>query len=151
MENIKNELENVLLEVDELKNLMKILKFKIVATQKHTSKKINALEKKLQKKNKKRKPPSGFAKPSTISSELCNFMNKPPGTMVARTDVTRYLINYIKENNLQDDVNRRSICPDEKLKNLLDVNNNITFFSIQGLMNKHFIKYNESLECVLTN
>lgn len=150
MENIRNELENVINEVDELKNLLKILKLKIVATHKHSSKKINSLEKKLQKKNQKRKNPSGFAKPSKITSELCFFMNKPPGTKIARTEVTRYLIHYIKENNLQDDANRRSICPDEKLRNLLDIKKNITFFSIQGLMNKHFIKYND-VDCETVN
>ena len=126
MENIKNELENVMSDMDELKNLLKILKLKIVARNKQMSKKINALEKKLLKKNKKRKNPSGFAKPSKISTELCSFMNKPAGTKVARTEVTRYLINYIKENKLQDDDNRRSICPDERLRNLLDVKINIT-------------------------
>ena len=150
MENIKNDLENVMSEMDEFKNLLKILKLKIVAMHKQSSKKINSLEKKLQRKNQKRKNPSGFAKPSKISSELCSFMNKPPGTKVARTEVTRYLINYIKENKLQDDANRRSICPDEKLSNLLDVKNNITFFSIQSLMNKHFIKYNDA-ECEIAN
>jgi upstream activation factor subunit UAF30 len=149
MENIKNDLEIVMSETDEFKNLLKILKLKIVALHKQSSKKINSLEKKLQKKNKKRKNPSGFAKPSKISSELCSFMNKPPGTKVARTEVTRYLINYIKEHNLQDDANRRSICPDEKLSTLLDVKKNITFFSIQSFMNKHFIKYNDV--CELTN
>jgi len=50
MENIKNELENVMSDMDELKNLLKILKLKIVAMNKQMSKKINALEKKLQKK-----------------------------------------------------------------------------------------------------
>jgi chromatin remodeling complex protein RSC6 len=150
MENIKNELENVMSDMDELKNLLKILKLKIVAMNKQMSKKINALEKKLQKKNKKRKNPSGFAKPSKISTELCSFMNKPAGTKVARTEVTRYLINYIKENKLQEDDNRRSICPDERLRNLLDVKINITFFSIQSLMNKHFIKYNDN-ECEVAN
>ena len=150
MENIKNDLDNLLTEFDELKNLLKILKLKIISTHKQSTKKINSLEKKLQKKNQKRKNPSGFAKPSKISSELCYFMNKPPGTKVARTEVTRYLINYIKENKLQDKENRKSICPDEKLKNLLDIENNITFFSIQSLMNKHFIKYNDS-ECEITS
>ena len=149
MENIKNDLEIVMSEMDEFKNLLKILKIKIVALHNQSSKKINSLEKKLQKKNQKRKNPSGFAKPSKISSELCSFMNKPPGTKVARTEVTRYLINYIKEHKLQDDANRRSICPDEKLSTLLDVKKNITFFSIQSFMNKHFIKYNDG--CEITN
>ena len=32
-------------------------------------------------------------------------MNKPEGTEMARTDVTKYIVNYIKENNLQDNEN----------------------------------------------
>merc|ERR1711988_1163169 len=33
--------------------------------------------------------PSGSAKPSLISEELCKFLNKPSGTKMARTDVTK--------------------------------------------------------------
>ena len=155
MENINNELGEALGEVDALKNLLKILRLKIITMHKLSSKKILSLEKKLNSKKKKRKNPSGFAKPSKISTELCSFMNKPPGTMVARTDATRYLITYIKEHKLQDHTNKKTICPDQKLKNLLNCNDNsvepITFFSIQGLMNKHFIKYNDVVECEITN
>ena len=155
MENVRNELENVINDVDELKNILKILRLKIITTHKLSSKKILSLEKKLNNKRKKRKNPSGFAKPSKISTELCSFMNKPPGTKVARTDVTRYIINYIKENKLQDLTNKKTICPDKKLNNLLKSNDNsvehITFFSIQGLMNRHFIKYNDTGECEITN
>ena len=82
-------------------------------------------------------------------------MNKPPGTNVAITDVTRYIINYIKEHKLQDRTNKKTICPDKKLNNLLKCNDisvePITFFSIQGLMNRHFIKYNDTSECEITN
>ena len=142
MDNIMTELENVINDVNELKNLTKILKQNIVSAHKHSCKKINSLEKRI---NNKKKNPSGFAKPSNISTELCSFMNKPPGTKVARTDVTKYLINYIKEHKLQDRTNKKTICPDNKLNNILKCNDNsvepITFFSIQRLMNRHFIKY----------
>lgn len=147
MENIKNDVNNLSQELDELKNLLKIVRIKVTSLQKGYTKKIASLEKKLNKTKQKRKKPSGFAKPSKISSQLCKFLNKPPGTKIARTDVTRHLINYIKEHKLQDSENKKSICPDQKLKKLLDVNDNITFFSIQGLMNKHFLKYNDENEC----
>ena len=147
MENIKNDVNNISQELDELKNLLKIVKIKVTSLQKGYTKKITSLEKKLSKTKQKRKNPSGFAKPSEISSQLCSFLDKPPGTKIARTEVTRHLINYIKEHKLQDSKNKRSICPDTKLKKLLDVKDNITFFSIQGLMNKHFLKYNEEAEC----
>ena len=43
------------------------------------------------KQNKGNKAPSGFAKPTTISEELCSFMNLEPGTKVARTEVTQFI------------------------------------------------------------
>tara|TARA_Y100000748_G_scaffold194137_1_gene162579 strand:- start:194 stop:742 length:549 start_codon:yes stop_codon:yes gene_type:complete len=102
--------------------------------------------KNIQKSNKKLKPkgnrkPSGFAKPSDVSNELCKFMGRDTGTQIARTEVTQYLIQYIKENQLQFADNKKIILPDEKLKNLLGVDNTteVTYFNLQGLMNKHFL------------
>ena len=98
--------------------------------------------KQLEKKKYVKKKPSGFAKPTKISNELCEFLDKPFGSEVARTEVTQYLITYIKENELQNSVNKQCITPDEKLQLLLDApkDETITFFNIQGHMNKHFIK-----------
>ena len=53
-------------------------------------------------KNKGNKKPSGFANPTKVTKELCEFMNKQEGTQIARTEVTRALISYIKANNLQN-------------------------------------------------
>ena len=53
------------------------------------------------KKRKQRKP-SGFAKPSLISDALCEFLGKPKGTEMARTSVTSFITEYIKNNNLQN-------------------------------------------------
>lgn len=99
-----------------------------------------------QLKNKKAtKPPSGFAKPTTISPELCNFMNKPVGVKAARTEVTQYIIKYIKDKSLQNVNNKKEILPDKDLANLLDCgDNSITYFTIQKYMNKHFIHSDES-------
>ena len=94
---------------------------------------------------KAKKAPSGFAKPSKVTKELCEFMDRPEGSEIARTEVTKALVNYIKSNNLQEQTNdcKNKIIPDDKLKNLLGLNmeetNELTFFNIQKYMNKHFI------------
>lgn len=94
---------------------------------------------------KAKKAPSGFAKPTKVTKELCEFMDKPEGTEIARTEVTKVLVNYIKTNNLQEQTidSKNKIVPDDKLKNLLGLNveemNELTFFNIQKYMNKHFI------------
>ena len=58
---------------------------------------------------KANRAPSGFAKPTIISDELCSFLGKPIGTEVARTEVTKFLSLYIKEHKLQDTVNKKVI------------------------------------------
>ena len=93
-------------------------------------------------RNKGNRKPSGFAKPSRVSDELCVFMNKEKGTEIARTEVTQFLIKYINEHSLQFADNKKVIIPDVTLKKLLDVKDGqeVTYFNLQGLMNKHFIK-----------
>ncbi len=93
-------------------------------------------------KNKGNRQPSGFAKPSKVTKELCEFMNKAEGTEIARTEVTRALVAYIKENKLENTTNSKIISPDEKLKTLLELNDSdeLTYFTIQKYMNKHFVK-----------
>ena len=93
-------------------------------------------------KAKGNRKPSGFAKPSDVSVELCTFMGREKGTQIARTEVTQYLINYIKEHQLQFAENKKVILPDTKLKSLLGVDDKtqVTYFNLQGLMNKHFVR-----------
>ena len=93
-------------------------------------------------KNKGNRKQSGFAVAGKISDELCEFMQKPKGSTAARTEVTQYIIKYIKDNNLQWVENRKIIKPNTPLKNLLAVqpNEEVTYFNIQRFMNKHFIK-----------
>ena len=43
-------------------------------------------------------------------------MDKPEGTKMARTEVTKYVIQYIKDNNLPQG---KVIKPDKKLEGLL--------------------------------
>jgi len=92
--------------------------------------------------NRPKRQPSGFAKPALISNALCNFLGKPEGTEMARTEVTKYLTQYIKNHELQDQENRRKIVPDAALKKLLNVKDSdeVTYFNLQKYMKVHFPK-----------
>ena len=99
-----------------------------------------------QKKSNKRvkrsgnRAPSGFVKPTRISSELASFLGKPKGTEMARTEVTREINKYIVANSLQDKKNGRVIHPDTKLRKLLKLgkNDELTYFNLQRYMSPHF-------------
>jgi chromatin remodeling complex protein RSC6 len=115
--------------------------------QKNTLKHLKDLTKKnkrrkLDPEEKKKRAPSGFAKPTIISQELCDFLGKDQGTEMARTEVTKELTKYIKSNNLQDEADRRKILPDKKLKKLLNVEpgQEVTYFNLQKYMKVHFPK-----------
>ena len=118
--------------------------------EKNVKKQIKQLKKETKKnKNKGNRKPSGFARPSKVTKELCEFMNKKEGTEIARTEVTRALVKYIKNNKLENTSNSQLISPDNKLKYLLGIDDNqeLTYFNIQKYMNKHFIKsINESCD-----
>ena len=88
----------------------------------------------------KKREPSGFAKPTVISKELCDFLGKPYGTELARTEVTKYLTKYIKENSLQQQDDKRYIVPDKKLAKLLKTSKDseVTYFNLQKWMKHHF-------------
>jgi chromatin remodeling complex protein RSC6 len=113
--------------------------------EKHVRREVKSIKKSSKTKIKNKKAPSGFAKPTPVTKELCEFMDRPEGTEIARTEVTKVLVNYIKSNKLQEQGNdsKNRIVPDDKLKNLLGIDNEqikeLTFFTIQKYMNKHFI------------
>ena len=87
-----------------------------------------------------KRPPSGFAKPALISDSLCQFLGRPSGTEMARTEVTKELTQYIKQHSLQDSENKRRINCDSALKSLLKVSDNdeVTYFNLQRYMKIHF-------------
>jgi chromatin remodeling complex protein RSC6 len=90
----------------------------------------------------KTRTPSGFAKPTKLSDELCAFLGVPAGSQLARTEVTRVLNEYIKKNNLQDANDKRTIVPDEKLSSILKLqgDDKLTYFNLQTYIKHHFQK-----------
>lgn len=84
----------------------------------------------------------GFALPVPISNELCEFMGLENDAKHARTEITKFISKYIKNNNLQSTEDKKVIIPDEKLWKLLGENDRtktITFFNIQKYLNQHFL------------
>jgi NurA-like 5'-3' nuclease len=122
------------------------LQQQVKTVEKNVRKELKKDKKKDKKKdmNKMKKAPSGFAKPTKVTKELCDFMDKPEGSEIARTEVTKVLVSYIKNNNLleQGEDLKNKIVPDAKLKTLLGIENgelnDLTYFNIQKYMNKHF-------------
>ena len=140
---IFEQFESIIESLNMFKTQISSVQNKIKVLEKSVKKQMNCLQKAVSKgKNKGNKKPSGFAKPTKVTNELCEFMNKEIGSEIARTDVTRALISYIELNHLQNETNKKIILPDEKLKGLLGLeeNDELTYFNLQKYMNKHFIK-----------
>ena len=92
-------------------------------------------------KTKANRKPCGFARPTSVSDEMCVFLNIQNGTEVSRTTVTRALIQYIKEKNLQNPLNKKQIIPDETLYLLFGEDarkQTLTYFTMQKYVNHHF-------------
>ncbi len=136
--------DNIISNITTLKIQLSSLQQDIRNLEKGIRKQMKVLKKESEKhKSATKREPSGFAKPTTVSNELCKFLNKEEGTKIARTDVAKAITKYIKNNNLQFSENKQIIIPDENLKTLLGITNEntdkITFFNIQKYMNKHFL------------
>lgn len=140
----------ILTQLDSVLAVSKNLKNDVKRLQKRSKKELADAEKRSRGKRsnqangegKPKRAPSGFAKPSEISKTLCDFLGKPIGTEMARTEVTKYITQYIKAHNLQNPENKRHIIPDAKLGDLLNVTNNevVTYFNLQKYMKHHFPK-----------
>ncbi len=89
----------------------------------------------------KKKKKYGFASPSSISNELATFLKVPSDTKISRTEVTKRISEYVKLQKLQNFSDKTEIIPDDNLSFLINHSNHekLTFFSMQKLLNKHFI------------
>tara|TARA_B110001469_G_C9502584_1_gene250879 strand:- start:13 stop:654 length:642 start_codon:yes stop_codon:yes gene_type:complete len=90
---------------------------------------------------------NGFSKPVEITPELCKFLSLDPGTLIARTSVTKGITKYIKEHNLQGKEDKRVINVDNALKKLLSggakpLTNDVplTYFNLQTYLKRHYPK-----------
>jgi chromatin remodeling complex protein RSC6 len=80
-----------------------------------------------------------FQIPTNISPALCAFMGRAAGSQESRSNVTKFITTYVKDNNLK---NKHDINPDSKLRSLLNVkeSDKLTYFNLQKFLNVHYIK-----------
>ena len=76
---------------------------------------------------KKRKPNAAFMKPMQPDAALGTVVGNEP---LPRTEVTKKLWVYIKENNLQDPANKRMINADDKLLAIFDGKKQVSMFEM---------------------
>ena len=131
-------------KLNQMSSMIASLKTEYRTLEKKWTRELKAAQKTSAKRKRKsgNRAPSGFVKPTRISDELATFLDKPSGTEMARTDVTREINKYIRSNNLQDKENGRKINPDSKLQSLLKLNitDELTYFNLQRYMSPHFFK-----------
>lgn len=145
---VYDQLSTVLAALNELTKRSKQLESQVKNLQKLYNKERKVLlkaGKKSKKQNNVDKPkraPSGFAKPTGLSPQLCQFLGISPDTQLARTDVTKKITAYVKEHGLQNPEKKTQILPDAKLGALLNVpsGEQLTYFNLQKYMKVHFQK-----------
>jgi chromatin remodeling complex protein RSC6 len=136
--------------VHDLTSQLSLVKGELKQLEKFVGREMRVLDKFNARKNKNKgnRAPSGFVKPTKISEELATFLGKEPGTLMARTDVTKQITAYIRSNSLQDKANGRLILADDKLKKLLnydektitDPAQHLSYFNLQRYLSGHFEK-----------
>ena len=141
---LSTEFTSAMTKLTGLRQQLSSVMLDIRTIQKRADRELKAALKSSNKRKNKNatRAPSGFVKPTLISDQLADFLGKPHGSLLARTDVTREINAYIRANKLQDAANGRKINPDAKLKKLLAVKaeDELTYFNLQQFMSQHFKK-----------
>lgn len=129
-------------KLQTLVSALAALRSELRGIERQVERELRAARKATDKKRRKNvnRQPSGFVKPTLISSELAAFLGKAAGSEMARTEVTREINTYIRDKSLQDKENGRRILPDAKLKKLLKLKDDdeLTYFNLQRFMSPHF-------------
>tara|TARA_B100000497_G_scaffold105410_1_gene121667 strand:- start:5350 stop:6054 length:705 start_codon:yes stop_codon:yes gene_type:complete len=149
-EYVLNEFDNMSTLIEkEIENLRQNPKLNSVKFLRTINKQLKTLQKDSSrvmkqkvKTERKNNATSGFLKPVNISNELSSFTGWNPEELRSRVEVTKYICDYIKENNLQNPEDRREIKPDPKLQKLLGLKNKDTlkYYSLQTHLKQHFPK-----------
>lgn len=80
---------------------------------------------------------SAFMAPLTPDAALAAVVGNQP---LPRTEVTKRVWDYIREHNLQDPKDKRTIRADAKLKAVFDGKDSLTMFELTKAVNAHLKK-----------
>jgi chromatin remodeling complex protein RSC6 len=135
----------------EMKGLQKLYKKKCKDFDKLNEKYNKLLQerednKKKEKENKKKERSNKgktaieteFTKPKKVSSKLSAFLGFNEGDTISLVNVNRKVVDYVKDNQLQCEDNRKNIILDDKLKELFGDDCEINFSNLNGELEKHF-------------
>jgi chromatin remodeling complex protein RSC6 len=88
------------------------------------------------------KEPSGFNKPTPVPEKIREFLGLEEDAELPRTQVTKRLYDYIKDNGLQDESDKRTIKPNDELRELFDLEDGdtIEFKNFQSHMKRLYPK-----------
>lgn len=115
----------------EVKNLTKLVR-KIRSTQEDPN----------GEKAAARSKTNGFNREVKVDEELRTFLGLEEGQLISRSQVTKRINVYVKENGLKHPDNGRVIVMDDKLRALLkppeDVQ--VTFLNLQKYISPHYVK-----------
>tara|TARA_A100001015_G_scaffold213905_1_gene240016 strand:- start:1330 stop:1959 length:630 start_codon:yes stop_codon:yes gene_type:complete len=144
----QNRVAELLDTVTTMQTSMKNLSTELKKLQKDINKMAKAQKPRRKPEPNPDRPKTGFAKPTKLSKDLCEFLKVEPSTEIARTEVTRMINTYIKDNKLQNPENKRQIILDAPLKKLLNPpeGEDVTYFTLQSYMKVHFIAKSESTQ-----
>jgi len=121
----------------------------LVSEAKRLEKKCQKVQKLADKRRRRKQPVEGeegkparvsiFQIPTDISPALCAFMGRAAGSQESRSNVTKFITNYVKEKNLK---NKHDIKADAALLKLLNLTaeDKLTYFNLQKYLNVHYLK-----------
>lgn len=93
-------------------------------------------------KASERSKKNGFNREVEVDGELRAFLGLGDDELISRSDVTKRVNVYVKENNLKHPDNGRVIILDDKLKALLSPPEDVqvTFLNLQKYLSPHYVK-----------
>ena len=118
LKDMENTLNSQMKDMKKMVKDLKTIKREYNKKTKELTKQIKQAGKKKKNKDLPKREPTGFNKPSNISLQLANFLNVPEDILLARTQVTKLVTQYIKDNDLRDKQNKRKILPNKQLQEL---------------------------------
>ena len=116
---------------------MKVLITQVKQLKKEHNSKLTKKKEKVKKERDPNKPPP-FSKPVEISDELFKFLDLTEN--ISRTDITKMMYKYIKDEALQNQDHKRQFIIDENLSKLfkIDKGDSIEYFKLQTHMKQHY-------------
>ena len=81
--------------------------------------------KKIRKQQKNKNTPSGFIKQKPLCQELAELINVPADTLMSLPEYLKKFNIMMKENNMIDTKDKRIFRPNDKIKKLFGLNDNV--------------------------